>query len=150
MSSKHAVSAEALERFNNPRNFGPLDEWDGHARITGPCGDTMEVWLKIENARIARAGFVTDGCGPSRAAGSMATELVTGKLVKDVLRIKQKDILHGLGGLPKDAEHCALLAANTLGAAIGDCQQRKQTAEQQAVDDGLEQEDVEELHHSPR
>lgn len=108
MSSKHAVSAEALERFNNPRNFGPLDEWDGHARITGPCGDTMEVWLKIENARIARAGFVTDGCGPSCAAGSMATELVTGKLVKDVLRIKQKDILHGLGGLPKDAEHCAV------------------------------------------
>ncbi len=130
MSIKHAVSVEALERFNNPRHFGPLDEWDGHARITGPCGDTMEFWLKIEDGRIARAGFITDGCGPSRAAGSMATELATGKLVKAALRIEQKDILHGLGGLPKDAEHCALLAANTLKAAIRDCQQRRQTARQ--------------------
>lgn len=130
MSIKQTVSAEALEHFNSPHNFGPLDAWDGHARITGPCGDTMEFWLKIEEGRVVRASFITDGCGPSRAAGSMATELATGKLVKEAARIEQKDILHGLGGLPKDAEHCALLAANTLKAAIQDCQQRKQTARQ--------------------
>lgn len=129
MSAERAVSLKAMERFERPRNYGPLDPWDGHARITGPCGDTMEFWLKVNDRRIAQATFITDGCGPSRAAGSMATELATGKLVKEALQIQQKDVLQALGGLPQESEHCALLAANTLKAAIRDCQERKQTNE---------------------
>ncbi len=130
MSTEQAVSLEAMDRFDKPRNYGPLESWDGHARITGPCGDTMEFWIQIENCQIARASFITDGCGPSRAAGSMATELATGKLAKDTLQIEQKDILQALQGLPKDSEHCALLAVNTLKAAIRDCQERKPTGQQ--------------------
>lgn len=128
MSTERAVSPEALERFQRPRNYGPLDSWDGHARITGPCGDTMEFWLKISDRRIVQAAFTTDGCGPSRAAGSMATELATGRLVNEAIQIEQRDVLQALGGLPKDSEHCALLAAHTLKAAIRDWQQRRQTA----------------------
>lgn len=124
MSTGKTPSPEALERFYRPRNYGPLDRWDGHARITGPCGDTMEFWLQVSDRRIARAGFTTDGCGPSRAAGSMATELATGKLVQEARRLEQQDVLQALGGLPKDSEHCALLAVNTLKAAIQDCRQR--------------------------
>ena len=129
MSTEQAVSPEALERFQRPRNYGPLDQWDGHARITGPCGDTMEFWLKVADRRIAQISFVTDGCGPSRAAGSMASELAAGRLVKEALQIEQKDVLEALHGLPKESEHCALLATNTLKAAIRDCQGRRQTAQ---------------------
>ncbi len=118
MSAEQAVSLEAMERFGRPRNYGPLDQFDGHARITGPCGDTMEFWLRIADLHVVQAKFITDGCGPSRAAGSMATELATGKPVQEVLQIQQGDVLRALGGLPKDSEHCALLAANTLKAAI--------------------------------
>jgi len=127
MSSEEAFSPEAQERFEKPRNYGPLERWDGHVRITGPCGDTMEFWIQVSDRAIARATFITDGCGPSRAAGSMASELAIGKLVKEALRIEQNDVLEALGGLPKESEHCALLAANTLQAAIRDCQQRRQT-----------------------
>jgi len=129
MSTEPAVSPEALERFDRPRNYGPLDQWDGHARVTGPCGDTMEFWLRIADRRIAQVSFITDGCGPSRAAGSMATELAAGRLVKEALRIEQADVLQALGGLPADSEHCSLLAVNTLKAAIRDCQQRRQTTQ---------------------
>ena len=129
MSAEPALSLKAMERFERPRNYGPLDEWDGHARITGPCGDTMEFWLRVSDRQIAQVTFTTDGCGPSRAAGSMATELATGKLVKEALQIQQRDVLQTLGGLPQDSEHCALLAINTLKAAIRDCQERKQTNE---------------------
>ena len=118
MSAERALSLKAMERFERPRNYGPLDQWDGHARITGPCGDTMEFWLRISDRRIVQATFTTDGCGPSRAAGSMATELATGKLVKEALQIQQNDVLQALGGLPQESEHCALLAVNTLKAAI--------------------------------
>jgi nitrogen fixation NifU-like protein len=112
------VSPRASGPFEQPRNFGPLERFNGHARITGPCGDTMEVWLLVREGRISEATFTTDGCGPSRAAGSMATELAIGKPSTEAAQIGQADILSALGGLPEESEHCALLASNTLKAAI--------------------------------
>jgi ATP-binding protein involved in chromosome partitioning len=114
------ASPQAAERAHNPRNYGPLEKWNGHARITGPCGDTMEFWLQVTEKRVIRAGFTTTGCGPSRAAGSMATELAVNRPLHEAAFIEQADILEALGGLPKDSEHCALLAASTLKAAIRD------------------------------
>jgi len=125
------LSPEAFERYDHPRNYGPLAQWNGHARITGPCGDTMELWLQVAEGRIAKAGFTTDGCGPSRAAGSMATELAIGKLPGEAAMISQADILAALHGLPKDSEHCALLAANTLKAAALDFLSRLKKGTQQ-------------------
>ncbi|MGQ9574827.1 MAG: P-loop NTPase [Thermoguttaceae bacterium] len=114
------VSPQALERYDHPRNYGPLPQWNGRARITGPCGDTMEFWLEVADGRIAKVGFTTDGCGPSRAAGSMATELALGKRPGEAALIGQGDILAALGGLPQQWEHCALLASQTLQAAVQD------------------------------
>ena len=114
------TSLRVLERSQHPRNYGPLSQFNGQACVTGPCGDTMEFWLQVDTARVTRVGFTTTGCGSSRAAGSMATELAIGKPLVAVTRIEQADILTALGGLPPDSEHCALLAANTLHAAIQD------------------------------
>jgi nitrogen fixation NifU-like protein len=84
----------------------------------------MEFWVQVTEGHIVRAGFTTTGCGSSRAAGSMATELAVSRPIDEADRIEQADILKALGGLPKDSEHCALLAANTLKAAIHDCVSR--------------------------
>jgi len=128
MIHKH-LSPQARERAQQPRNYGPLERWDGHARITGPCGDTMEFWLQVEEGRIRQANFTTTGCGTSRAAGSMATELAIAKRLDEAARLEQRDVLEALNGLPPEAEHCALLAANTLKAALGDYTARRQTAQ---------------------
>ena len=119
------VSSQASERFEQPRNYGPLPQFNGHARITGPCDDTMEFWVQVSEQRIANVGFTTDGCGPSRAAGSMAAELAIGKPLTEAAQIAQADILAALGGLPEESEHCALLASNTFQAAIQDFGSRK-------------------------
>lgn len=119
------VSPQASERFEQPRNYGPLSQFNGHARITGPCDDTMEFWVQVSEQRIANVGFTTDGCGPSRAAGSMVTELAIGKSLPEAARIEQADILTALGGLPEESEHCALLASDTFQAAIRDFGSRK-------------------------
>lgn len=111
MANRHA---------NDPHNIGKLEDFNGHAKITGPCGDTMEFWLKVENDKIKEVSFVTDGCGPSIASGSMTTCLAEGKTIKDALSISQQDVLAALESLPKDHEHCALLATNTLKAACED------------------------------
>lgn len=113
-------SPTAVEHANYPRNIGPMENPDGHARITGPCGDTMEIWLKVKEGRIEKATFLTDGCGPSHACGSMATCLTKGKTVAESAAVSQADILEALKGLPEEVQHCALLAANTLKAACND------------------------------
>ena len=109
-----------IDHAMKPRNVGSMSEANGFARITGPCGDTMEIWLKVKDGRIQEATFWTDGCGTTIAAGSMVTELAKGKAVTEALKITQQDVLHALGGLPEDSIHCALLAANTLKASIQD------------------------------
>ncbi len=104
----------------NPRNVGKIEDTDGFAKITGPCGDTMEIWLRVRNDIIAEATFMTDGCGTTIVAGSMVTELARGKSTGQALAIGQQDVLNALDGLPEESQHCALLAANTLKEAIKD------------------------------
>lgn len=114
------LSAVARERAQQPRNYGPIQPCHGHAEITGSCGDTMEFWIRVTDDRITDIGFTTSGCASSRAAGSIATELARGQTLRVAAHIEQADILGGLGGLPAESEHCALLASNTLKAAIQD------------------------------
>ena len=113
-------SETVIEHSMNPRNVGDLENADGFARVTGPCGDTMEIWLKVKYGTITDASFMTDGCGTTIASGSMVTRLAKGKSAGEAQKIDQQDVLAALGGLPEESRHCALLAANTLKEAIKD------------------------------
>ena len=118
--ARETFSEEVVNRWLNPRNIGRMENPDGVCSIRGPCGDTMEIFLRVRDGRIANATFMTDGCGTSIAAGSMATDLAIGKTVEKVLKVSKEVILDELGGLPEESEHCALLASNTLREAIKD------------------------------
>ena len=117
---KQIYSEKTINHFLNPRNLGAIPGHDGLGRKTGPCGDTMQIHLKVKDGKVANASFWTDGCGPSIASGSMVTELAKGKSVAEAQKITQQDVLDALGGLPEESIHCALLAANTLREAIKD------------------------------
>lgn len=118
--ARKVYSEDVVDRWLNPRNAGEIDAPQGYGRLTGICGDTMEISLRIVKDRVIDAKFLTVGCGPTLAAGSMATELAMGKGVQEAFRIDQGAILHKLGGLPEESEHCALLAADTLKEALRD------------------------------
>jgi nitrogen fixation NifU-like protein len=118
--ARKIYSETVIDHAMNPRNLGTAENFDGFARIIGPCGDTMEIWLKINNTKITDIHFMTDGCGTSIASGSMVTELARERSVGEAMKISQQDVLKALGGLPGESEHCALLAANTLKAAVRD------------------------------
>jgi len=113
-------SETTIDHSMNPRNVGNLDDADGFARVTGPCGDTMEIWLKVMDGIIVQATFYTDGCGTTIASGSMVTEIAKGKSITEAQKISQQNVLDALGGLAEESQHCALLAANTLKEAIRD------------------------------
>jgi len=117
---KRAHSDKTIDHFLNPRNLGKIPAPDGMGRITDPHGSTMEIYLKVKDAKVRSVSFWTDGCGCSIASGSMVTELAKGKSILEAQEITQQNILDALGGLPEDDIHCALLAVNTLKEAIKD------------------------------
>ena len=117
---RKVYSEQVIDHFQNPRNLGEIPASDGFGTITGPCGDTMEISLRVRGDRIIDANFWTDGCGPSIASGSMTTELAKGKSIAEARSVTKDVILSSLGGLPEESEHCALLAADTLREAIKD------------------------------
>ena len=114
------LSEKVVDYGNHPRNYGSLDKPDGYAKIKGPCGDTMEMFLRIRNDKIDDIRYTTDGCMTSHAAGTAATVMAKGKPVRECLRINQSSILEHLDGMPEDSQHCALLAANTFHKALRD------------------------------
>lgn len=77
--TKAAYGQKGFERWLNPLYRGVLENPDGYARITGSCGDTMEIFLRFENGRVKEATFQTDGCGSSTVCGSFAAETLAGK-----------------------------------------------------------------------
>lgn len=115
---KKVYSETFIEHSMNPRNLGVIPEADASSHVDGPCGDAMEIFLKVRTRRIAAASFLTNGCGTTLACGSMATELAKGRTLGEALRISAKEISDNLGGLPPESVHCAGLAESTLKKAI--------------------------------
>ncbi len=110
-----------LDHWKHPRNLGLLENPDGYARVTGPCGDTMEMSVRLEKDVVVACGFQTDGCGTTVVCGSAATWLATNRTFIEALgAVSSRGILELLGGLPASAVHCAELAAETLRQALAD------------------------------
>ncbi len=118
--ARKLYSETVVTHWLHPRSFCIMDNPDGHARIEGPCGDTMEIFLRVSGSKITDASFTTNGCITSIVSGSMAVELAVGRDISKARSISQDDILDGLEGLPEESRHCALLASNTLRATVDD------------------------------
>jgi len=111
-------SEKFKNEFLNPENIGELEYADSHVRITGPCGDTIEMWLAIEDGKISNIRFMTDGCGATITCASYVTGAAKGKSIEEALRIRPEDVVEYFEGLPDEHKHCAKLAVMALTAAI--------------------------------
>lgn len=123
--ARETFGEKVYQRWRHPLYMQAMDNSDGHANLKGGCGDSIEVFLKFENNRVAKASFLTDGCGPSLVCGSYAAEMALGKTADELLQIDGNVILSELGGLPQENEHCAHLAAESLHAALDNFMRRQ-------------------------
>ena len=64
--------------------------------------------------------FETFGCGSAIASSSMATELIKGKPVSEVLTLTNKAVVEALDGLPPHKIHCSVLAEEAIKQALKD------------------------------
>ena len=51
---RQVYTETVIDHAMNPRNVGSIPDADGFSSITGPCGDTMEIWLKVTEAPLER------------------------------------------------------------------------------------------------
>ena len=113
-------SPSAYERWQNPIYRGSLKNPHGHARLTGNCGETIEISLKFNRGHVAQAAFQTDGCAAITVCGSFAAEMAIGKSPEEVLEITGDTLMEIVGSFPEEEAHCAFLAAETLQEALND------------------------------
>ena len=111
-------SAKVIEEAHDPRNVGRMPDADVRGLVHGWCGDTMEIYLRLEGEKVKEATFMTDGCGPTLACGSRLTSMVRGMSLEQASGIRPEDLIAALDGLPAESMHCAQLAVSTLQNAI--------------------------------
>ncbi|EPG73541.1 SUF system FeS assembly protein, NifU family [Leptospira fainei serovar Hurstbridge str. BUT 6] len=127
-----------LDHYHNPRHYGVLLNADLHQEGVNPlCGDEVELFLKLEDDRIADIRFQGKGCSISQASSSMLTECLYGKTLSEARKLlgdfKGMLLEDGKPNFPEEFEDlesleavkkiparikCAVLAWNTLEKAL--------------------------------
>jgi len=112
-------SAIVLEHFEHPRNAGEMADADVDYFVTNPIsGDSMRLFLRIEEERIADASFLTTGGPASIATASVATELVIGKTLDEATAVTREQLVEAVGGLPPSKIQCSVIAAAAIRNAV--------------------------------
>lgn len=114
-------SEKVMEHFENPRNVGEIKDADGIGEVgNAKCGDIMRMYIKVDGDIISDVKFKTFGCGSAVASSSMATELIMGKSIDEVMQLTNRAVVEALDGLPPIKVHCSVLAEQAIKSALLD------------------------------
>ena len=81
-------SEKVMDHFRNPRNVGSMENADGVGEVgNAKCGDIMKIYLKIDDNVVTDVKFETFGCGSAIASSSMATEMIKGQPLDEILTV---------------------------------------------------------------
>ena len=108
-----------LDHYQNPRNWGVLDDPDiDHAEDNPLCGDHLHLTMKLdENERVAAVGWDGEGCAISQASASLLGEEIIGKTLDELKQFGKDDVLDLLGiSISPVRLKCALLSLKVLKA----------------------------------
>lgn len=112
---------KVIEHFMSPYNVGSMVDYDGKGQYGDPnCGDSLDIYIKVEDNIIKDISFLVFGCTAAVATSSVTTMLAKGKTIEEALEIEEDDITNELGGLPANKLHCSNLGVRTLRLAIED------------------------------
>jgi nitrogen fixation NifU-like protein len=137
--AKSLYNEVILDHIKNARNFQALADADRKSHGINPlCGDTFNVYLKLQGDRITQAAFECECCGISMASASIMTEAVKGRSVPEIKALlRHFEALMKNPGAPSNPPegageiamleliadfpsrvNCALLGWHTLEAAL--------------------------------
>jgi len=116
--SGSGYSDKAIKYFLEKADMGSLPDADQVTELTGPCGDTMKIYLKIEDDRIKDAKMRVLGCAGAVASAMAAMELIKSRTIDNALAIKDRDIYNLLEEIPDQKQDCIRLTIKILQKAI--------------------------------
>lgn len=91
---------------------------DGYGESTRDCGDTIRLFLMVDDQRISAISYELSGCLFSHACVNTLIHLADGRTVKEARQVSSQDIINFLKTLPKKEEHCADHALRAFTAAL--------------------------------
>ena len=116
--SVSGYSEKAINYFIEKKNMGSLPDADQISGLTGTCGDTMKVYLKVEDGRIKDAKIQVLGCPGAVASAMAAVDIIKGKTLDEAQGLKDRDIFRMLEDIPDQKTHCIRLTNKTIQKAI--------------------------------
>jgi nitrogen fixation protein NifU and related proteins len=126
-----------LDHNKRPRNFRVIDAPSHRAEGYNPlCGDRLNLFMTVENDRIADVAFQGSGCAISKASASLMTDALKGQTVEAARALFERfhrmvttppdqpvedlgklSVLAGVREFPVRVK-CASLAWHTMNAAL--------------------------------
>lgn len=80
-----------LDHNKSPRNFRKLETANHHAEGYNPlCGDRIDIYIKLDNDKIADISFQGSGCAISKASASLMSTMVKGKTIEEAGKLFEK------------------------------------------------------------
>ncbi len=122
MLAGSGYSDKAISYFIEKTYMGDLPQADQETEMTGTCGDTMKVCLKINKNIIEDIRYQVLGCPGAVASAMAAAELVKGKPLEDARAVNDNDIFNLLEEIPDKKHHCIQLAVKTLHKTLDEYQ----------------------------
>lgn len=103
----------------------PVVSPDGYGRKTGDCGDTVTVYLLLDNGHISEVNYELEGCLNTNACCNALAHLAEGREIDRAWEITPHDIIALLETLPADHHHCAELVIGAFYLALAACGENK-------------------------
>ena len=111
-------SQTAIDYYINKPHMGHIPDADLSSEMTGTCGDTMEITIKMKNGVIGEAKYQVMGCAGAISAAMALVDLITGKDLDYARSINDGTVFKVLEEIPVKKHHCIQLAVKTLHKAL--------------------------------
>ncbi len=118
MLSDSGYSDTAINYYLDQPEMGSIKDADQVTELTGPCGDSMKVYLKVDKDVITDAKIQVLGCPGAVSSAMVAMELARGRTLDDAGTIGEGEIFKILENIPDQKQHCIQLSVKTLHNAI--------------------------------
>ncbi len=104
-----------LDRYKNPKNRGVIRDGVKMEKANFLCGDSVEVFLKVDDGVVVEAKFMGGGCAISMAAVDMLMDKIVGMKVEEVVKMRGEEVEKMMGvKLTPARKRCAYLALEAI------------------------------------
>ena len=118
MLSASGYAAPAIEYYIEKKHMGEIAGADHVSELTGTCGDTMAIYLKLDGDVIQDAKYQVMGCAGAVSSAMAVVDLIKGKTLDEARKICDGDVFGLIEDIPAKKHHCVQLSVKTLQQAM--------------------------------